>query len=457
MPKMTRPKSLKSGLSSVVKRAPKQDDDQDALKQAEDILEEFGIDLDVKVERGVLTPEAIDSVTFDTTQPWGSHPEQVDDFVNQTKKSIDSYIRLVERKNQDLHRLINEINQSRTDIENYKYQIQMVKAGGVAVVNENGEYVTEEVSVNSSKGQDREALQQEVDRLTEEVQALTEECDDLRAQVEEMTAYADKMEAYSRELEEQLESGSYTQDEQDFVDSQVDDFVGQHVEESEYDEGVVSEDVEALKQQLAEFDAYADKMEADVEELKRSNEELQEQIVQWEEYANQLQEGNSEEGDPERVAELTEELYTLQEQFRTSEKEKSELYDNYQAAIAQNQEYEEHIAQMEEYADQLEKANEKLEDEKKQIRVELDSDRRKTSVNPNAEEDMEAMNTYAAEMKKQNQELEKKLAALQSQLEQAPKESPKKDAPQAEPKKKRGGAPEPKLRFDLDDLTSPEI
>lgn len=416
MKKLPNAKQLKEGITSRVKRGQEVMDDEETIDQANDILEEFNIDLSVKVKEDVYTPEKVSSVLFSISKPQGYKTDEVEKFVDETEYSIEYYIQYIEDKNEDIYTLANEVNQLRTQIENYRAQIALHRARGVAVVDDKGEFVKEKVIKNDSSNQDNDIdtshFEDEINNLTLQLNDKLEELQILQEDYDTLQEYVTQMETYSAELEEKLsenvsgEESEYEEDtEQYFDDENLDDFIDEENNEfaDEYNELELSTDVQELQKQIEEFNVWGDEMEQNLLEATEARERAEEELENLQaEFEEQQKAGNS--------TELQHELEDLTEKFSVSEAEKTELYNEYEEVANTVNQQTEHITKMEEYATSLEQEIERLEKEqknkdniiaklKKEIKdlqnntadeeIELDSDRNRRSHSPVRQQEKE--------------------------------------------------------------------
>lgn len=413
---MSRISNAKQFAARVVKRGQEPLDDEESRNQANDILEEFNIDLDVRVKDNVYTPEKVSNVLFNVSRPTGYKTDEVEKFVDDTEYSIAYYIEYIEDKNEDIHQLANEINQLRTNIENYRAQISLHRARGVAVVDENGEYVKEKISGNQeeedeSSNENTLQLEEEITNLTEQLQAKTDEFEELVTNNQELQNYADQIETYSSQLEQRLseieEAGEATQEyEQVYEDEDMDslnDFVDEnggglqeeYIDEAQeqYLDADLSDDVATLQEQIKEFNNWGDEMEKTLLEATEAKESAETEL-------EQLREELQHHADTGDLDALQEELNTTTEQFNISEAEKTELYKKYEEVANTVTQQTEHITGMEDYANSLEEENERLENENKdkdktirELQREIKSMKREHTPEPRAELDSDRYGT----------------------------------------------------------------
>lgn len=428
MKKIPSAKQLKDEIATRVRRGQGTDDMDERIEQANGILEEFNIDLEVRVKEDVYTPEKVSNVLFNVSKPTGYKTDEVEKFVDDTEYSIAYYIEYIEDKNDDIHKLANEINQLRTQIENHRAQIALHRARGVAVVDENGEYVKEKVKSpqeQESNSEELHQLEEEVNNLNNQLEEKTQEYKELVSSYDELQSYVEQIEEYSASLEtriEELEAGVQVQeyDEEYANADDLEDFVDDSPQEydeftDETQEMELTTDVAALQQQIEEFNNWGDEMEQNLLQVTEAKELAEEELAQ----ARAELEKYSEVGDIDGVQE---EIATLTEQFNISEAEKTELYKQYEEVANTVTEQAEHISQMEEYATTLEEANSNLEEDNKEkdriikelqreiktlkrehspaSRVELDSDRYGTHK-PRAKEPVEEPRTAPTRARRQ--------------------------------------------------------
>lgn len=375
------PDKIKNGLSSVVKRGQRKPEDQDNIEQTHDILEEFGVDTGVYIDDNILTPDAVDAAEFSESEPRGFHYEDVEEFVERTSKSIRYYIKMIEDKNWGIHTLASEINEQRTAIDNLKFQLQIHRAKGVALVDEDGEYVTQENSVKAQSHQtDDTELQNRINDLEQELQSKETEASELNSTVEDLTATVEQLQSDLQQLQEyadsldeyidSLDSGEEEEEETTDEDYAVDDEDYQADAESYFDETVQlpaitdEEDEVSLQQQLDELSVWGDQMQEALTALEEENTKLQSDLEKAQGQVAELQEKGQLQDDRDSIIEeLTNENYEIKEQFKISEEEKEKLYHIYEESMSEMKKQESHIIELNEYIDELESQNGKMRDQ----------------------------------------------------------------------------------------------
>lgn len=149
----------------------------------QDVLEQYRIALNTELEDEILTPSKLSKVKFSVTQPKGFSFKQVEVFHNEVSKSVQWYIQALEKRDRDVHKLATEVDKYKTDMQNARFQLEVLQGvGGQAVVDDSGEYVTE--SQMSQDQLNAIALENRVSELENDLKYERRVNLDLQAQVE---------------------------------------------------------------------------------------------------------------------------------------------------------------------------------------------------------------------------------------------------------------------------------
>lgn len=109
-----------------------------------DVLEQYRIALNTELRDDIITPSKLDKVRFGVTQPKGFSFKQVEAFHTEVTKSIQWYIATLEKRDRDVHKLATEIDKYKTDVQNTRFQLEVLQGvGGQAMVDGSGNYITE--------------------------------------------------------------------------------------------------------------------------------------------------------------------------------------------------------------------------------------------------------------------------------------------------------------------------
>lgn len=87
----------------------------------QDVLEVSGIPPTFVIASGVLLPEDVADVFFDTQRPFGYEPGQVKQFVADVKKTINHYVKLLELRNEHVAELASIVDRLQVDAMNAKF------------------------------------------------------------------------------------------------------------------------------------------------------------------------------------------------------------------------------------------------------------------------------------------------------------------------------------------------
>lgn len=147
-----------------------------------DVLEQYRIPLNTELGDDVLTPSKLSKVKFGVTQPKGFSFKQVEVFHTEVSKSVQWYIQALEKRDRDVHKLATEVDKYKTDVQNARFQLEVLQGmGGQAVVDDSGEYVTE--SQMSQEQLNAIALENRVAELEDELKYERRVSTDLQAQL----------------------------------------------------------------------------------------------------------------------------------------------------------------------------------------------------------------------------------------------------------------------------------
>ena len=120
------------------------DHDKNSGSPEHDVLEQYRIDVNTELNDDIITPSKLNKVRFGVTQPKGFSFKQVEAFHTEVTKSIQWYIATLEKRDRDVHKLATEIDKYKTDVQNTRFQLEVLQGmGGQAMVDETGAYVTE--------------------------------------------------------------------------------------------------------------------------------------------------------------------------------------------------------------------------------------------------------------------------------------------------------------------------
>lgn len=108
-----------------------------------DVLEQFRIPAYTELEDDILTPSKLSKVQFNVSTPRGFSFKQVEAYHTSVTKSVKRYIDLLERRDKDVHKLATEVDKYRTDVQNVRFQLELLQGSGQALVNDEGEYLKE--------------------------------------------------------------------------------------------------------------------------------------------------------------------------------------------------------------------------------------------------------------------------------------------------------------------------
>lgn len=133
-----------------------------------DVLEQFRIPLSIEVPEDIMTPNDAAGVRFTYSKPKGFSPRQVEEFWNDSVESMKFYVKALEARNKHVHKLATEVDKYMTDCKNLKFQLEVFQGvGKQAVVNENGDYISESELADSER--ELIAKDEEIQRLKDKL------------------------------------------------------------------------------------------------------------------------------------------------------------------------------------------------------------------------------------------------------------------------------------------------
>lgn len=145
-----------------------------------DVLRQFRIAPETELNEDILTPSKVAKVRFRESSPRGFSHADVEQFHRDVSMSLQWYIKTLEQRDKDIHRLATEIDKYITDYQNLRFEIEVLQSsGGQAVVDGKGNYVTE--SQLSTEQRQIIDLEKSVENLNNKIVATEKELLDLRA------------------------------------------------------------------------------------------------------------------------------------------------------------------------------------------------------------------------------------------------------------------------------------
>ena len=119
------------------------DDGEEISATQHDVLEQFRIAPVTELDEDMLTPSKLNKVQFNVIQPKGFSFKQVEAFHKAVTKSVQGYIHLLEQRDRDVHKLATEVDKYRTDVQNVRFQLEVLQASGQAILKDDGSYAKE--------------------------------------------------------------------------------------------------------------------------------------------------------------------------------------------------------------------------------------------------------------------------------------------------------------------------
>lgn len=285
-----------------------------------DVLRQFRINPETELSDDILTPSKIAKVRFRESSPKGFSFTDVEQFHRDVSISLQWYIKTLEQRDKDIHRLATEIDKYITDYQNLRFEIEVLQSsGGQAVVDDKGNYVTEsQLSDDQRRVID---LEKSLENLNNKLLSTEKELSDLKAKHKETLVRNEVLEQLARTTDTPADvsaSGGKTAEEITVLEEELKVY-----RQWEKDVTIAYEEMENTLQLK---DDEIDSLKASLEELK-SNPLVVEQepiVIQSEPV----------------IIENREELDAAQEKIRLLEES--------------NEQYKVHIAQLDEYIDALE-------------------------------------------------------------------------------------------------------
>jgi chromosome segregation ATPase len=165
-----------------------------------DVLRQFMIKPETELGENILTPSKIAKVRFRESSPKGFSFTDVEQFHKDVSISLQWYIKTLEQRDKDIHRLATEIDKYITDYQNLRFEIEVLQsAGGQAVVDEQGNYVTE--SQLSDEQRHIIELERSVESLNNKIISADKELADLKTKYSETLVRNEVLERLARTAE----------------------------------------------------------------------------------------------------------------------------------------------------------------------------------------------------------------------------------------------------------------
>lgn len=165
-----------------------------------DVLRQFRISPETELSDEILTPSKIAKVRFRESSPKGFSFTDVEQFHRDVAMSLQWYIKTLEQRDKDVHRLATEIDKYITDYQNLRFEIEVLQSsGGQAVVDDKGNYVTE--SQLSDEQRQIIELEKLVESLNTKILIAEKELSDLKAVHKEIVVRNEVLEKLSRTAE----------------------------------------------------------------------------------------------------------------------------------------------------------------------------------------------------------------------------------------------------------------
>lgn len=101
----------------------------------QDVLKVLRIPADIIIEEEYFLPDDIKEIEFDTQAPYGYEMSQVNAFVENTKKTVEEYVRLITERNKHVAQLATVVDRLQIDLHNMKYE--SLSANGINVMTGN--------------------------------------------------------------------------------------------------------------------------------------------------------------------------------------------------------------------------------------------------------------------------------------------------------------------------------
>ena len=172
----------------------------DPTKANNDVLRQFRINPETELHEDILTPSKIAKVRFRESSPKGFSFTDVEQFHRDVSMSLQWYIKTLEQRDKDIHRLATEIDKYITDYQNLRFEIEVLQSsGGQAVVDSEGNYVTE--SQLSDDQRHIIELEKSVESLNNRILYADKELSDLKAKHKEIVVRNEVLEKLARNIE----------------------------------------------------------------------------------------------------------------------------------------------------------------------------------------------------------------------------------------------------------------
>lgn len=239
-----------------------------------DVLDFYRIPLSIDIPEDVLTPKQASAVRFSYSKPKGFHPTQVEEFYADVVESLQFYVKALEVRDRNVHRLATEVDKYKTDFQNIKFQLEMFQGlGQQAVVKDDGSYATE-----SDLGDlDRQILkkEEEIQKLRNELLLTRKDKEIAEMELAEARSAApalpslDVSSGLSNEDREELEAFRQNQQALDEWAAEVTKEYERLENEAELLRASSGGDTSALNDAIAERDAYIAEIGGSLEQAQK--------------------------------------------------------------------------------------------------------------------------------------------------------------------------------------------
>jgi chromosome segregation ATPase len=235
-----------------------------------DVLRQFRINPETELSDDILTPSKIAKVRFRESSPKGFSFTDVEQFHRDVSMSLQWYIKTLEQRDKDIHRLATEIDKYITDYQNLRFEIEVLQSsGGQAVIDDKGNYVTE--SQLSDDQRQIIELEKLVENLNNKIHSVDKELSDLQARHKETVVRNEVLEKLARNTEAPaiVPAGGKTAEEITVLEEELEVYrqwekdVTIAYEEMENNLQLKDNEIESLKASLEELKANPLVVEAD--------------------------------------------------------------------------------------------------------------------------------------------------------------------------------------------------
>lgn len=167
--------------------------------KAQDVLDLYQIPATFELESEILLPEDLIDIDFDTQAPYGYDFGQVQAFVEQSKASIKTFVKLLRLRNEHVARLATLIDRLIVDVNNLKFDIETANGINIMPTQDNTQLenelmearvyikrLEEQIAKSNDNGELNDSEREKFDALQDELSVEQHRNAELKNEVEQL-------------------------------------------------------------------------------------------------------------------------------------------------------------------------------------------------------------------------------------------------------------------------------